>query len=46
MLVASACGLVEVVLLMLGRSWLSTANVLAALVVNVALNLSSSRRSA
>jgi O-antigen/teichoic acid export membrane protein len=38
MLVASACGLVEVVLLMLGRSWLSTANVLAALLVNVALN--------
>jgi O-antigen/teichoic acid export membrane protein len=39
MLVASACGLVEVVLLMVGRSWLSTANVLAALVVNVVLNL-------
>jgi O-antigen/teichoic acid export membrane protein len=38
MLVASGCGLVEVVLLMLGRSWLSTANVLGALVVNVALN--------
>ncbi|MCU1360779.1 MAG: polysaccharide biosynthesis protein [Ilumatobacteraceae bacterium] len=38
MLVASACGLVEVVLLMLGRSWLSTVNVLAALAVNVALN--------
>ena len=39
MLVASACGLVEVVLLMVGRSWLSTANVLPALVVNMVLNL-------
>lgn len=39
MLVASACGLVEVVLLMAGRSWLSTGNVLAALVINVAMNL-------
>ena len=39
MLVASACGLVEVVLLMAGRSWLSTANVLAALAINVVLNL-------
>jgi O-antigen/teichoic acid export membrane protein len=39
MLVASACGLVDVVLLMLGRSWLSTVNVLVALVLNVVLNL-------
>ena len=39
MLVASACGLVDVVLLMLGRSWISTANVLVALVLNIALNL-------
>jgi O-antigen/teichoic acid export membrane protein len=39
MLVASACGLVDVVLLMLGRSWLSTLNVLIALVLNVVLNL-------
>jgi len=39
MLVASACGLVDVVLLMLGRSWLSTINVLAALALNAALNL-------
>jgi O-antigen/teichoic acid export membrane protein len=39
MLVAIACGLVDVVLLMLGRSWLSLFNVLAALVVNVVLNL-------
>ncbi len=39
MLVASACGLVDVVLLMLGRSWLSTGIVLAALVFNVALNV-------
>ena len=39
MLVASACGLVDVVLLMLGRSWLSTANMLAALALNVLLNL-------
>jgi O-antigen/teichoic acid export membrane protein len=39
MLVASACGLVEVVLLMVGRSWLSTMNVLGALVVDVVLNI-------
>jgi O-antigen/teichoic acid export membrane protein len=39
MLVASACGLVDVVLLMLGKSWLSTANVLLALALNVVLNL-------
>jgi len=39
MLVATACGLVDVVLLMLGRSWLSTINVVVALAVNVALNL-------
>jgi O-antigen/teichoic acid export membrane protein len=39
MLVAFACGLVDVVLLMLGRSWLSTINVMIALVLNVALNL-------
>jgi O-antigen/teichoic acid export membrane protein len=39
MLVATACGLVDVVLLMLGRSWLSTANVLVALGLNVVLNL-------
>ncbi len=39
MLVASACGLVDVVLLMLGRSWLSTINVLVALALNVSLNL-------
>lgn len=39
MLIASACGMVDVVLLMLGRSWLSTINVLVALVLNVALNL-------
>lgn len=39
MLVASGCGLVEVVLLMLGRSWLSTVNVLVALVVDIVLNL-------
>jgi O-antigen/teichoic acid export membrane protein len=39
MLVAIACGLVDVVLLMLGRSWLSTINVVVALVVNVTLNL-------
>lgn len=38
MLVASACGLVDVVLLMLGRSWLSTINVLSALALNAALN--------
>jgi O-antigen/teichoic acid export membrane protein len=38
MLVASACGLVEVVLLMVGRSWLSTANVLVALATTVALS--------
>ncbi len=39
MLVASACGLVDMVLLMLGRSWLSTINVLLALVLNIVLNL-------
>jgi O-antigen/teichoic acid export membrane protein len=39
MLVASGCGLVDVVLLMLGRSWLSTINVLIALVLNIVLNL-------
>lgn len=39
MLVASACGLVDVVLLMLGRSWLSTINVLIALALNILLNL-------
>jgi O-antigen/teichoic acid export membrane protein len=39
MLVASACGLVDVVLLMLGRSWLSTINVLVALALNIVLNL-------
>lgn len=39
MLVASACGLVDVVLLMLGRSWLSTINVLIALALNLVLNL-------
>jgi O-antigen/teichoic acid export membrane protein len=39
MLVASGCGLVDVVLLMLGRSWLSTVNLIVALVLNVALNL-------
>lgn len=39
MLVASSCGLVDVVLLMLGRSWLSTINVVVALVLNVGLNL-------
>ncbi|MGE0140232.1 MAG: lipopolysaccharide biosynthesis protein [Ilumatobacteraceae bacterium] len=39
MLVASACGLVEVVLLMVGRSWLSTANVLAALAINIVMNI-------
>lgn len=39
MLVASACGLVDVVLLMLGRSWLSTFNVLGALALNFVLNL-------
>ncbi len=39
MLVASACGLVDVVLLMLGRSWLSTVNVVIALIANIALNL-------
>jgi O-antigen/teichoic acid export membrane protein len=38
MLIASACGLVDVVLLMLGRSWLSTSNILLALVLNVILN--------
>ncbi len=44
MLVASGCGLVDVVLLMIGRSWLSTINTLAALVVNVVLNLALDRR--
>lgn len=39
MLIASACGLVDVVLLMLGRSWLSTSNILLALALNVVLNL-------
>ena len=39
MLVASGCGLVDVVLLMLGRSWLSTANVMVALTLNIILNL-------
>jgi O-antigen/teichoic acid export membrane protein/capsular polysaccharide biosynthesis protein len=39
MLVASACGLVDVVLLMLGRSWLSTVDVLVALALNVGLNI-------
>jgi len=39
MLVASGCGLVDVVLLMLGRSWLSTFNVLGALALNAILNL-------
>jgi len=39
MLVATACGLVDVVLLMLGHSWLSTINVVIALVLNVILNL-------
>ena len=38
MLVATGCGLVDVVLLMLGRSWLSTINLVLALVVNVILN--------
>jgi O-antigen/teichoic acid export membrane protein len=38
MLVATACGLVDVVLLMLGRSWLSTFNVVIALALNVVLN--------
>jgi len=39
MLVASACGLVDVVLLMVGRSWASTIIVFVALAANVALNL-------
>ncbi len=39
MLVSTACGLVDVVLLMLGRSWLSTINVVVALALNVILNL-------
>ena len=39
MLVASGCGLVDVVLLMLGRSWLSTIDVLTALLLNIVLNL-------
>ncbi len=44
MLVASGCGLVDVVLLMLGRSWASTINTLLALGVNVGLNLALDRR--
>ena len=39
MLVAVASGSVDTVVLMSGRSWLSLANTLAALVVNVGLNL-------
>ena len=39
MLFATACGSVDTVLLMAGRSWLSLLNNVAALVVNVALNL-------
>ncbi|GAB6985661.1 hypothetical protein JCM10369A_21850 [Nocardioides pyridinolyticus] len=39
MLLATACGPVDAVLLMAGRSWLSLANSTAALVVNVGLNL-------
>jgi O-antigen/teichoic acid export membrane protein len=39
MLFATACGPVDSVLLMAGRSWLSLANNAAALAVNVALNL-------
>lgn len=39
MLVATACGPVDSVLLMAGHSWLSLANSSATLVVNVALNL-------
>lgn len=44
MLVASGCGLVDVVLLMLGRSWASTINTLIALGLNVGLNLALDRR--
>lgn len=39
MLFAIACGPVDVVLLMAGRSWLSLANTFAALVVNLTLNV-------
>jgi O-antigen/teichoic acid export membrane protein len=39
MLVASGCGLVDVVLLMVGKSWLSTGIVCAALGLNLVLNL-------
>lgn len=39
MLVATACGSVDTVLLMAGRSWLSLLNTGIALVVNVGLNL-------
>jgi len=39
MLVAAACGAVDNVLLMAGKSWLSVANWGAALVVNISLNL-------
>jgi O-antigen/teichoic acid export membrane protein len=39
MVVASGCGLVDVVLLMVGKSWLSTGIVCSALALNVALNL-------
>jgi O-antigen/teichoic acid export membrane protein len=39
MLVASGCGLVDVVLLMVGKSWLSTGIVCAALGLNAALNV-------
>lgn len=44
MLVASGCGLVDVVLLMLGRSWASTINTLIALGLNIVLNLALDRR--
>ncbi len=44
MLVASGCGLVDVVLLMLGRSWASTINTLIALGLNIGLNLALDRR--
>ncbi|MDW3214190.1 MAG: polysaccharide biosynthesis C-terminal domain-containing protein [Ilumatobacteraceae bacterium] len=39
MLFATSCGLVDVVLLMLGKSWLSTVNILIALALNIVLNL-------
>lgn len=39
MLIATACGLVDVVLLMSGRSRLSLVNLVTALVLNIALNL-------